>query len=154
MGRVSLVLQSFLMLFLPILGFIIFSFLYYPLAPHCALGEGVYGCTPVCTQGITPCFHEGPIGIQLFIYRNSIPIYFLVLAFISAFVWKVGFQKAKSLAVKVLFYPLFLYRLNLKNKNIASRITVAILNFFLASEWIIGYIIFISTLLGLENIFR
>lgn len=157
-----IVLEAFLMLLVPILAFFLFSFLLYPLQPHCSLGSGLLGCTPMCeatsylengspaSYKETPCFHNIPNGTQLFSYNQPIPYYLLfVLPLVLAF-FLLGAEKFYGSVLKILFYPYFLFKNNRKNKNFLSRLVVLLLFLPITFEWLIGYGVLITTILGIS----
>ncbi len=156
----SLFLKSISFLFLPIIGFIIFSFVSYPLKPHCSLGNGLLGCTPICeatsyfengqpaSYKVTPCFHEGPSDFQKLLFRRGLLFFPLIFVLISLWIYKDGFKKVIKKLSYVAFAPLYLFIENKKNKNLISKIAVILIIFFLAIEWIFGYYVVLKTFIN------
>ncbi len=156
----SVLLRAIGFLFLPLLVFVAFSYFFYPLAPHCSLGNGLLGCTPICKPTsyfpdgkpadyeVTPCFHEGPATLQRLLFQFSIPFYVVSFIFLLFIIFKVGFKTFLRKIVYITFAPIFLIRENRKNKNVISRILVILISFLLVIEWGIGYWVAVKSLLG------
>jgi len=143
------------MLFVPIVGFILFNFIVYPLQPHCDLGKGLLGCTPYCvkigssTYEKVPCFHNKPSKIQTYSFRNPITYYStLLLPLIVLFIY-LGTRRFYTILIRIAFYPIFLLKGTRKQK-IIPRIITTILIFPTIIEWSIGYIVFAETILGID----
>lgn len=160
--RLPLLLEAFLMLFVPVIGFVLFSFVLYPMQPHCSLGSGALGCTPMCEPisysqngsptdyKVTPCFHEEPSGFQTFGYRQTI-LYYLLFALPSVFAFiLLGSKGFYHLVLRLLFYPYFLLKDNRITKNVISKIIVMLLFIPLFLEWGLGYWVMITTVLGIS----
>jgi len=160
--KLPLVFEAIIMLFLPIVGFFLFSYLIYPLQPHCSLGSNLLGCTPMCeaksyfedgspaSYVVTPCFHEGPSAIQSFSYNKPIPYYLLFLLPLALIFFLMGAEKFYNFILRVLFYPYFLFKDNRKNKKFLSRLIIILLLLPLTIEWVIGYVVLITTILGIN----
>lgn len=159
--RLPIALEAILMMFLPIIGFSLFSYLTYPLRPHCSIGSGFLGCTPMCEATsffengspagykVTPCFHDDPSGMQYFSYKQPIPYYSIFLFPLILGFYLLKAEKFYNLCLRILFYPYFLFKENRKNKKFISRLIVILLILPLAIEWIIGYGAVITTILGI-----
>jgi len=156
----NLLLKSIGFLLLPLMAFVLFSFLTYPIKPHCSLGNGISGCTPSCeptsyfedgrpaSYKETPCFHDEPTILQLSIFNQPwlIPLVLVVLM-ISIFflICKRSFKQFLKDIVYISFAPFFLLKENRRNKNLISRIFIILIAFFLIIEWLLGYYIVITT---------
>jgi len=164
----NILLRSFLWLLFPFFGFIILSYLTYPLQPHCELGNGLFGCVPVCTPEVMAklqrdfpfggsCFHGGPVAWQSFFYQNKLVVFLLELAFLIAFfIWAQRREKAKQVLrwlAELPIKPLVLFRENRKNKNLLSRLISLILIVILIPLWVIGdTIVIVFIVKGLANL--
>jgi hypothetical protein len=160
--RLPVLFEAFLMAFVPVIGFILFSFILYPLQPHCSLGNGALGCTPMCeatsyfengqpsSYKTTPCFHDQPSSFQTFSYKQPIPYYLIFLFPIAIGFLLLGPEKFYNSVLKILFYPYFLFKRNRENKNFISRFITIILFLPITIEWLIGYGILITTILGIN----
>lgn len=158
--RNSLLLKSlFFLTFVPIIGFFIFAYLTYPIKPHCSLGEGIFGCIPICeptsffengepaTYKIAPCFHKEPNEIQKILFRYWFLIPLLSFVFISLWIYKDGGKNVVRKLGYIAFAPIYIFKENRNNKKIISKILVILITFFLFIEWAFGYYLTISTLL-------
>lgn len=154
--------EAFLMAFVPVIGFVLFSFVLYPLHPHCSLGNGALGCTSMCeatsyfedgrpaSYKTIPCFHNEPSAFQTFSYNQPIPYYLIFLFPIALGFFLLGPEKFYNTTLKILFYPYFLFKRNRENKNFISKLTTIILFLPITIEWLIGYGILITTILGIN----
>lgn len=155
-------IEAFLMAFVPIIGFVLFSFILYPFQPHCSLGKSVLGCTPMCEATsyfengqpsgykVTPCFHEDPSSFQSFSYKQPIPFSLLFIFPILLAFFLLGPERFYNTLLRLLFYPYFLFKRNRKNKNIISRLITLIMFLPITIEWLIGYGVLITTILGID----
>jgi len=158
----SIFLKTFAWLFVPILGFFIFSVFTYPLKPHCSLGSGILGCTPICEPisyfkdgrpaeyKITPCYHDKPVGYQEALFKNWFLIPLFLFIFFSLLIYKEGGKKVFERLKYIALAPVYLFRENRRNKNLFSRLVVLIMLFFLFTEWALGYYVVGATILGKE----
>lgn len=154
-------------MFLPLFLAPIFFSLTYPLKPHCSLGQGPHGCTPLCeatsyfengqpsNYKITPCYHyENPTVLQRFTYEKSDIFYpILLVVIVSLFFWLTYINKVEIIT-KIAFAPIYFIKENRRNKSfIARAIIFIILIIPLLFEWVVGYIIFLGTLFNQVNLF-
>jgi hypothetical protein len=158
--RLPKFLEAFLMLFVPLIGFFLFSLFTYPLHPHCSLGNGVLGCTTMCkatsyfedgrpsSYEVTPCFHEEASAFQIFSYNQQIPYYLLFLFPIVILFFILGSEGFYNLLVRTALYPYFLFRENKKNKKFISRFITTIIFLPIFLEWVAGYVVLAMSLLG------
>lgn len=156
----SLLLKATGFLFLPLLGFVLFFWLAYPLKPHCSLGQGLLGCTPRCEPVSffedgspagykeTPCFHEEPSPFQLAIFNYRLLIPLILFVGVSFWIYKDGFKKVIGKLAYIAFAPFFIFKENRENRNIVSRLLVIIIIFFLVIEWALGYSVVFATFTG------
>jgi len=154
----SIFLKSILLLFLPIIGFVVFSYLTYPLKPHCSLGQRILGCTPKCepvsfyengrpsAYKTVPCYHDEPTELQSALFKNWIVAPLLGFIFFSFWIYKEGSRKVINTLLYVAAAPLYIFKENRKNKNILSRLAVIFVLFFLFIEWGLGYYVVAATL--------
>lgn len=155
-------IEAFLMAFVPIIGFVLFSFILYPFQPHCSLGKGFLGCTPMCeatsyfdngqpaSYKTTPCFHDSPSPFQTFSYKQPVPYYLIFLFSIVLGFFLLGPDKFYNAVLKILFYPYFLFKRNRENKSFISRLITIILFLPITIEWLIGHGVLITTILGVN----
>ena len=156
----SLFLKATVFLFLPLLGFVLFSWLTYPLKPHCSLSQGLLGCIPRCepvsffedgnpaSYKETPCFHEEPSPFQLAIFNYRLLIPLILFVSVSFWIYKDGFRKVIGKLAYIAFAPFFIFKENRENRNIVSRLLVIIIIFFLVIEWALGYSVVFATFTG------
>lgn len=158
----SLLLKAFLLLFLPIISFIPFSYLTYPLKPHCSLGNGILGCTPMCEPTsyfedgrpagykVIPCYHEDPNEFQKTLFNNWFLMPLVLFIILTLWVYKEGGKKVIKILKYIALAPVYIFKENRKNKNFFSRLVVILISFFLFAEWVLGYYVAGTTLLGKE----
>ena len=152
-------IKIFLLFILPIFLFIVWSYLIYPLSPHCSLGRGTLGCTPMCEATayfddgrasdykIVPCFYEDPKNFQTFLYQNQ-TIYYLLFGTTIGFVaFKLGIKSFLKKILYIVFAP-FALIIESKEMSTLSRILVIVSSFFLLIEWGMGYLVVIQTITG------
>jgi len=156
----SLFLKATGFLFLPLLGFVLFSWLTYPLKPNCSLSQGLLGCIPRCepvsffedgnpaSYKETPCFHEEPSPFQLAIFNYRLLIPLILFVSVSFWVYKDGLKKVIGKLAYIAFAPFFIFKENRENRNIISRLLVIIIIFFLVVEWALGYYVVFATFTG------
>jgi len=144
---------------LPVLMFIVWSFFIYPLQPHCSLGKGLFGCTPMCEPTsyfgdgrpsdykTVPCFHNNPSGFQEIIYKYVLIYYFLISLTSLVVAFKVGLKRFFRRILRIIFAP-FVLMWESRKKSIMSRIFIIATSFFLIIEWGFGYMVVIQTLTG------
>ena len=158
-NKPKLFLKSVGLFFISIIGFVLFTFLSYPLKPHCNLGKGIYGCTPQCepigffpdgrpsNYKEVPCFHVDATKTQIFINQNIIFVVggFLLLIIILFFINKKILLNSISW---IMFGPLKLIKQNLKNRKIVSKIFIFLVSISLIFVWLFGYFFVGSTLSG------
>ena len=158
----SLLLKAFLLLFLPIISFIPFSYLTYPLKPHCSLGNGILGCTPMCEPisyfedgrpagyKVIPCYHEEPSEFQKNLFNNWFLMPLVLFIILTLWVYKEGGKKVIKILKYIALAPVYIFKENRQNKNFFSRLVVILISFFLFAEWALGYYVAGTTLLGKE----
>lgn len=157
--RFPVLVEALLMLFVPIIGFVLFSYVLYPLQPHCSLGDGLLGCAPSCVMtnsGMyekTPCFHDNPTSMQSFSYKQPFPYYLLFLLPLSLILVLVGTEKFYNAVLKILFYPYYLFKNTRKETNFIYRLIATLFFIPLTIEWLLGYGVLITTILGI-NLFQ
>jgi len=159
----SLFLKTFLLLFLPLIGFIIFSYLTYPLKPHCSLGNGVLGCTPMCeptsyfSDGrpaeykVIPCYHAEPVEFQKTLFKYWFLIPFILFISLTLWIYKEGLKQFLKRLAYIAFAPVYIFKENRQNKSFLSRLAVIFMLFFLFIEWALGYYVAGITILGKES---
>lgn len=138
---------------LPIFCFILFSYIVYPLSPHCTLGRGLLGCTPMCEvfgNGYkeVPCFHEDPLSYQLFSFHYPYMYYLPVILIFGFLSWRFGLNNVMGGIEKIAILPLTLFRANRKNHNLFSRMFVILSLLPITVEWLFGYIVLIKMILN------
>ena len=153
--------KIFVLFCLPVFMFIVWSFVSYPLQPHCSLGNGLLGCTPYCepttymengkpaTYKSLPCFHNEPSNFQSTTYKYSLIYYFLIFLLTTIIAIKVGIKTFLKKFFRIIFAPFILIR-EAKNKRVISRILIILSTFFLILEWGYGYFVVIQTLTGIN----
>jgi len=158
----SLFLKSFLLLFLPIIIAIPFFYLTYPLKPHCSLGNGILGCTPMCeptsyfedgrpaNYKVVPCYHEEPDKFQKTLFENWFLIPLFLFVFLTLWMYKEGGKKVFERLKYIALAPFYIFKENRQNKHFLSRLAVIFISFFLFAEWALGYYVAGTTLLGKE----
>jgi len=158
--KVNLLLRAIGWIFVPILGFIVFSYLIYPLRPHCSLGNGLLGCTPICEPTAyfedgrpagyktVPCFHNEPNNYEIFIYHHKELFYLALLFLFGALCYSKGFKNIFRILLHISAAPIFIFRENKGSKNSLSKVLVFILLIPLLIEWIVGYYVVLATVSG------
>ena len=158
----SLFLKSFLLLFLPIIVAIPFFYLTYPLRPHCSLGKGLLGCTPMCEPisyfedgrpagyKVIPCYHEDPSEFQKTLFNNWFLMPLVLFIILTLWVYKEGGKKVIKRLKYIALAPVYIFKENRQNKHFLSRLAVILISFFLFAEWTLGYYVAETTLLGKE----
>lgn len=158
----SLFLRAIGWAFVPILGFAVFSFLTYPLKPHCSLGHGLLGCTPLCEPTsyfedgrpagykTVPCYHEDPSNFQKILFNHWLLIPLFLFILFSLWIYKKGVKNVIKRLSYIAFAPIYIFKENRQNKNIVSRLLVIFILFFLFIEWALGYYVAGTILLGKE----
>lgn len=149
--KFPLVLEAFIMLFAPIIGFVLYSYFSYPLNPHCELGNGLFGCTPHCTNtgeipyGRTLCFDNIPNKLQVFSYQNPFIYYSTFLTPIAILFISLRPRNFVILSLRIAFYPLFLFK-EIRKENYVSRFVCILFLFIIMIEWFIGYAVLIGSM--------
>ena len=164
MGKIPLWLKIIGFMILPIILFPVFNHITYPLKPHCSIGRGPYGCTPMCEPRayfdngnpseyrVTPCYHVGPTLLQKTFYEEPERIIgALVVAVIALSFWLTN-SKKWILLPKIAFAPIYFLKEN-RSKKFLPRIFNFLLIIPLTIEWASGYVIVIGTLLNKINLF-
>jgi len=158
----SLFLKSFLLLFLPIIVAIPFFYLTYPLRPHCSLGRGLLGCTPICEPTsyfedgrpagykVIPCYHEEPSEFQKNLFNNWFLMPLVLFIILALWVYKEGGKKVIKRLKYIAFAPVYIFKENKQNKNLLFRLAVILISFFLFVEWALGYYVAATTTVGKE----
>lgn len=154
-------MKTFVLYFLPLLLFVAYSFLSYPLKPQCSLGKGVKGCVATCeaisffedgrpaAYKETPCFHGEPGNSYKLIYKYYYFIYPpIILAIALLYFWKKNL--VKGIFTWVLFAPIKIIKQNRISKNIFSKIVVYLMLIPLILEWLFGYVFVITDLIGID----
>lgn len=152
--KINLALEAFLLLFLPIAGFILFSFITYPLSPHCDLGKGLLGCTPYCVKrGASyekvPCFHESATKLQIFSYKSSLIYYSILFLPIAILFVLLGAERFYNLVLRIAFYPFYLFR-DSRKQSLITRVICTLFLIPIIIEWFIGYAVLIGMILGVS----
>lgn len=146
---------------LPVFMYIVWSFVSYPLQPHCSLGNGLLGCTPYCepttymengkpaSYKSIPCFHNEPSNFQSITYRYSLIYYFVILLLTTIIAIKVGIKIFYIKLFRIIFAPFILIRES-KNEGVIARVLIILSTFFLVLEWGYGYFVVIQTFTGIK----
>jgi len=141
---------------------VIFSYLIYPLKPHCSLGKGLLGCTPNCEAisffengrpagyKVVPCYHENPTEFQKNIFKNWFLIPFALFTFGTLWIYREGPKQMIKKIIYIAFAPFYVFKENKENKNLLSQLGIIVILFFLVIEWALGYYVAGTTLLGIE----
>lgn len=150
--KLPLVVEALFMLFLPVIGFILFSHFSYPLNPHCSLGNGLLGCTPYCVSigdsyEVTPCFHDDPTNLQTFSFNHSFLHFLVFFVPIGVLLLVMGAEKLFRQIVRIALYPIFLIKESRKQKTV-SRLFSVLLALPIFVEWAVGYVVLIGMVFG------
>ncbi|MEM3394326.1 MAG: CAP domain-containing protein, partial [Candidatus Methanomethylicia archaeon] len=134
----------------------------YPFKPHCSLGNGIWGCTPMCEPTsyfpdgkpagykTVPCYHEEASEFQKFLFRNWFSIPFFLFIFFSFWIYKEGLKKLIKRLMYIAFAPFYIFKENRENKNFFARLVVIFMLFFMFIEWALGYYVAGMMALGKE----